>query len=41
MYLTHYKYLTPHGEFLGNVERERVEQIGKNIERHRQAFQLI
>ena len=37
----HVKYLASAGEFLGNLERERIEQIGETIERNRQDFQVI
>ena len=37
----HVKYLASAGEFLGNLERERIEQIGETIERYRQDFQVI
>jgi uncharacterized protein (DUF362 family) len=35
------KYLASAGEFLGNIERERIEQLGENLESHQQDFHVI
>jgi uncharacterized protein (DUF362 family) len=38
---TKIKYLAEAGEFLGNVNYERIEQIGENLERLQKDFQVI
>ena len=35
------KYLNLSGEFLGNLERSKIEQIGENVERYQQDFTVI
>jgi uncharacterized protein (DUF362 family) len=35
------KYLNLSGEFLGNLERSKIEQIGEDVERYRQDFTVI
>jgi len=35
------KYLNLSGEFLGNLERNKIEQIGEDVERYRQDFTVI
>jgi len=35
------KYINLSGEFLGNVERDKIEQIGEDVERYRQDFKVL
>jgi uncharacterized protein (DUF362 family) len=35
------KYLNLSGEFLGNLERDKIEQIGEDVERYRQDFKVL
>ncbi|HZH85137.1 MAG TPA: DUF362 domain-containing protein [Phototrophicaceae bacterium] len=35
------KYLNLAGEFLGNLERDKIEQIGEDVERYRQDFKVL
>jgi len=35
------KYLNLAGEFLGNLERDKIEQIGEDVERYRQDFTVL
>jgi uncharacterized protein (DUF362 family) len=35
------KYLNLSGEFLGNLERSKIEQIGEDLERHKQDFTVL